>query len=214
MTSLKIAAAAAILALAAGSAQAQDASRWTIHVGAADVIPQTSATVQAGGAVVPGGNVSLEDRWTVEGEIQYAVTRNFSLALAGGYPPTFTVKGAGSLSSLGDAGKMTSGPSAVMAQWHFNRNGRIQPYVGAGAAFLIVFGTKDGALSHLKADNAVGEAIQAGVDVMVDKHWGLYADIKKAWIGTTATGDLGPYPTVSKVAIDPYVPSVGATYRF
>lgn len=214
MTSLKIAAAAAVLGLAATSAHAQDASRWTVHIGAADVAPQESAKVSAGGAVVPGGNVSMGDEWTAQVELGYALTRNLSIAVATGYPPTFTVKGAGSLASLGVAGKMTGGPSAVMAQWHFNRTGRIQPYVGAGAAFLIVFGTKDGALSHLKADNAVGTAVQAGVDAMIDKHWGVFLDVKKAFISTTATGSLGPAPVVAKVDLDPIVPSFGVTYRF
>lgn len=215
MTPFKTAALAALVLAATGAqAHADDASRWTVHVGAADVIPQESASVRAGGALVPGGGVSIADRWTIEGEAQYAVTRNFSIALAAGYPPTFTVKGAGTLAALGDAGKMTGGPAALLAQWHFNRNGRIQPYVGAGASFLIVFGTKDGNMSHLKADNAIGTAVQAGVDVLIDKHWGLYADVKKAWVGTTATGDVGPAPAVAKVAIDPLVPSFGAAYRF
>jgi outer membrane protein len=214
MTSFKIAAAAAVLALAATSAHADDASRWTVHIGAADVAPQESGKVSAAGATVPGGNVSMSNGWTAEVELGYALTRNFSLAFATGYPPTFTVKGAGSLSPLGTAGKITGGPSAVMAQWHFNRNGRIQPYVGAGASFLLVFGTKDGVLSHVKADNAVGTALQAGVDAMIDKHWGLFLDVKKAWISTTSTGALGPAPVEAKVNIDPVVPSFGATYRF
>jgi outer membrane protein len=215
MTSMKSAALAALIFTAAGAqAHAQDASRWTVHLGPAVVSPQESASVRAGGALVPGGDVSIAGRWTVEGELQYAVSRNFSLALAAGYPPTFTVMGAGNLAALGEAGKMTGGPAALLAQWHFNRNGRIQPYVGAGASFLIVFATRDGALSNLKARDAVGTALQAGVDVMVDKHWGLYADLKKAWVGTTATGNLGPIPAASKVAIDPLVPSFGATYRF
>jgi outer membrane protein len=214
MTSLKCAAAAAVLGLAATSAHAQDASRWTVHLGVADVIPQESAKVSAGGAVVPGGNVSLNDGWTVEGELGYALTRNLSVAVAGGYPPTFTVKGAGSLGGLGTAGKMTGGPAALLVQWHFNRSGRIQPYVGAGASFLIVFSTKDGALSHVKADNAVGTALQAGVDAMIDKHWGVFVDVKKAFVSTKATADLGGAPVVAKVNVDPLVPSVGAIYRF
>lgn len=214
MTSLKLAAAAAVLALAATSAHADDASRWTVHIGAADVAPQESAKVSAAGAVVPGGNVSMSDEWTVEAELGYALTRNFSIAVATGYPPTFTVKGAGSLAALGTAGKITGGPSAVLAQWHFNRNGRVQPYVGAGIGILAVFGTKDEGLSHLTADNAVGPTLQAGVDAMLNKHWGLFFDFKKAWISTTSTGSLGPVPVVAKVDIDPIVPSFGATYRF
>jgi outer membrane protein len=217
MTSLRIAAAAAVLALAASSAHADDtsdASRWTVHIGPAEVISQASGKVSAAGFPVPGANVSLGDEASLEAEVGYALTRNLSIAVATGFPPTFTVKGAGTIAPLGVVNRMTGGPSAVLMQWHFNRDGRIQPYVGAGAAFLTVFNTKDGALSNVKADNAVGAALQAGVDAMIDKHWGLYFDVKKGFISTTSTGSLGPAPVVAKVELDPVIPSFGAAYRF
>lgn len=215
MTSLKTAAFTALaLAVVAGQARADDLSRWTVHFGPAFVSPQDSATLNLAGAPVPGGNVSIQGRWTVEGEVGYYVTRNITVGFAAGYPPTFAVKGAGSMSALGKAGDMTGGPAGVAALYHFNRDGKIQPYIGAGASFLIVFGTKDGALSHLKADDAVGEVVQAGTDVMVNKHWGFYLDVKKAWIATTAKAQYAGLPVVAKVTIDPFVPSVGAVYRF
>ena len=215
MSSLKTAAFAALgLAVIACQARADDASRWTVHFGPAVVSPQESATLNLAGAPVPGGNVSIASRWTVEGEVGYYLTRHISVGFAAGYPPTFTVKGAGSMSALGTAGQMTGGPAGAGVLYHFNRDGRIQPYIGGGASFLIVFGTKDGALSHLKADDSVGGLVQAGADVFVNKHWGFYLDVKKAWIGTTATASYAGLPVVAKVAIDPLVPSAGAVYRF
>lgn len=214
----KIRAAVAALAMTCASvataAHAEDATRWFAHFGPAVVMPDESAEMSAGGQPVPGANVSIDSRWTVEGEVGRYVTKNVAVAIAGGYPPTFTVNAAGTIAALGAAGQMTGGPAALLVQYHFNREGRIQPYVGAGASFLIVFSTKDGAMNHLRADSAVGTAVQAGADIMLNDHWGMFVDVKKAWVGTVAHGELGPMPIVAKVKINPLVPNFGLSYHF
>lgn len=206
--------AALALASVAGAANAQEASRWFVHVGPAYVEPSESAKVTLAGNPVPGGDVSIDGRWTVAGEVGYFVRPHLAIALAAGAPPTFTVNAAGSIAALGKAGEMTGGPAGLMAQYHFNETGRVDPYVGAGAAFLIVFDTKDGSLNDLKAKSAVGPAIQAGANFMVNDKYGAFIDVKKAWVGTVATATLGPMPVVAKVKIDPVVLNAGLTYRF
>jgi outer membrane protein len=215
MQTLKLAAVAAIAAAAVSApAHAETASRWFVHAGPAFVKPEEKTSMSLAGAPVPGGDVKIDGRWTVEGELGYFVTPNIAIAVAGGFPPQFTVKAAGSVAALGTAGKMTGGPAGLLAQYHFNRDGRIQPYVGAGASFLIVFNTKDGAMSDLKAPSRIGTALQAGTDVMVNDRLGLYVDVKKAWVGTVATGFVGPMPVRAKVKIDPIVASAGVAYHF
>lgn len=211
----KIAAAAALaFASMAGAANAQEASRWFVHMGPAYVDPAESATLTAGGQPVPGGDVSIDGRWTLEGEVGYYLTKNVAIAVAAGLPPKFNVDAAGTLAPLGRAGTMTGGPAGLLVQYHFNPEGRFQPYVGAGASFLIVFDTKDGALNDLEADSAVGTALQAGADIMVNDRWGMFVDVKKAWVGTVAKANLGPTPVRAKVKVDPLVANVGLTYRF
>jgi len=195
-------------------AHAETADRWFVHVGPAYVKPQEKTTLQAGGANVPGADVKLDGRWTVAAEVGYYVTPHVAVALAAGLPPTFKVVGAGSLTGMGTAGSMTGGPAGLLVQYHFNREGMIQPYVGAGASFLVVFKTKDGVMSDVSAKSAVGTAIQAGTDVMFTDRVGGFIDIKKAWVGTVATGFLGPTPVRAKVKVDPVVGNVGLTYKF
>jgi outer membrane protein len=215
MSSMKRAALAALaLAAVATTARAEDASRWFAHLGPAQVAPHESAKMTAGGAAVPGGTVSIPSEWTVEGELGYFVTPNIAIAVAVGVPPTFTVNAAGSLAAVGKAGEMTGGPAGVLLQYHFNRQGRIQPYVGAGASFLVVFDTKDGAMTNLKAKSAIGTALQAGADLMINDRWGAFIDVKKAYVGTVATGAMFGAPVRAKVTVDPLVSSFGLTYRF
>ncbi|WP_374470625.1 OmpW family protein [Phenylobacterium sp.] len=215
MASMKIAAAAALAAASlAGAAHAQEASRWFVHAGPAFVEPDESADMTAGGQTVPGADVSIGGRWTAEVEVGYFVTPNVAIAVAGGFPPKFNVDASGTLASLGRAGTMTGGPAGIMAQYHFNPEGRFQPYVGGGASFLVVFDTEDGALNDLEADSAVGTVLQAGANLMVNDRWGGFVDVKKAWVGTVAKANLGPTPVRAKVKVDPLVFNAGLTYRF
>jgi outer membrane protein len=207
--------AALIGACAAGApANAQQGSRWFVHLGPAYVAPSESASLTAGGQPVPGGDVSIDGRWTAEAEVGYFLTPNIAIAAAAGLPPKFEVKGAGSLAGLGRAGEMIGGPAGLLLQYHWNPDGRIKPYVGAGASFLIVFDTKDAALTNLEARSSVGSALQAGVDVMFNERWGGFVDVKKAYVGTVAKGSLGGAPVRAEVKVDPIVANVGLTYRF
>jgi len=214
MASLKISILAAAAAAFATSAQSQQAGDWIVHAGPAVVTPDESASMTAGGSPVPGADVSIGSEWTVEAEASYFVTPNVAIAVAVGFPPEFEVEAAGSLAGAGTVGKMTGGPAGLLVQYHFNRGGKVSPYVGAGAAFLFVFGTEDGVLTSLDADSAVGTALQVGANLWLNERWGAFVDVKKAFVETTATGSLGGAPVRAEVTIDPLVTNFGVSYRF
>ena len=210
--------AAAALALTATAASAQVDPRWFVRVGPALVDLDEEATMTAGGAPVPGANISVESELTVAVEVGYFVTPNIAVSFTGGFPPTFEVEAAGSLQGLGRVGDIKGGPAAVTAHYHFNRAGRFQPYVGAGLAFLYVFETEDGALTNLEVENTAGPAIQIGANYMVGERWGVFGDFKKAWFSTETTGTLltpmGPAPVVADAQLDPAVLNAGVIWRF
>jgi outer membrane protein len=173
-----------------------------------------NATFTAAGQPVPGANVKINPQYTIEAELGYFVTPNVALAVAGGIPPMSRVHAAGSVEPLGVLGRALYGPSTATVQYHWNREGKFQPYVGAGAAFLIIFKTHDGAVTDLKAKNDVGEAVQVGFDYMVNDKWGGYFDAKQTWLKTTTTGFLGGAPVVGKVRLNPAAFTVGVVRRF
>jgi outer membrane protein len=118
------------------------------------------------------------------------------------------------VAALGTLGSALYGPMTLTAEYHFNREGKFQPYVGAGAAFLLIFKTKDGAVTDLKAKDDVGEAVSAGFDYMLTPKTGIYVDARNTWLKTTTTGFLGPAAVVGKVRLDPAAYSVGLVHRF
>jgi outer membrane protein len=102
----------------------------------------------------------------------------------------------------------------LTAHYHFMNLGRLQPYVGLGPAFMYVFDDKDGAMSRLHINNTVGVALQAGADLMITDRWGVFVDVKKAFLRTEATGYLGPAPVKAQVTLDPLVLHTGLNLRF
>lgn len=205
---------AASMVCGATAAHAETANRWFVKAGPAMIALDENASFTAGGAPVPGANVRINPQYTLEGQVGYFVTPNVAVTFTGGLPPTARVHADGSIAALGTLGSTLYGPMTLTAEYHFNRGGKFQPYIGAGAAFLVIFKAKDGAVTDLHAKNDIGEAAGVGADYMLNDHTGLYADFKQTWLKTTATGYLGPAPVVGKVRLNPAAYSVGVTYRF
>ncbi len=170
----------------------------------------------AGGAPVPGGDIAIRPKPhpTFAVEIGYFITPNIAVSFTGGLPPKVNIEAAGTLAGLGRLGSTTYGPMTLTVHYHFTGFGRFQPYVGFGPTFMYVFRASDGLLTDLKINHAVGFAVQAGVDVMITQNWGAFVDVKKAYLRTRATGDLGGAPIRAKVKLDPLVLHAGVTYRF
>lgn len=189
-------------------------SGWFVHAGPAGLVLNESAKISLGGARVPGASISIDPQLTAAVEFGYFFNPNFAVSFTGGFPPTVDVLGRGTVAGLGKLGTATYGPATLTAHYHFTGFGNIQPYIGAGPTFMYVFNTKDGALSDLKLANAVGFAVQAGVNVMIDRNWGVFFDVKKAYLRSTTTGTLGGIPAKGKVVLDPLVIHTGVTYKF
>jgi outer membrane protein len=132
----------------------------------------------------------------------------------GGLPPSVKVEAGGTMKGIGRLGETTYGPMALTAPYHFTGLGRLQPYVGVGAAFMYVFDEKDGLMGQLNLDHTMGIAFQVGADYMITDHWGVFVDVKKAILRTEATGTFGPAPVRADVKLDPLVLHTGVTFRF
>ena len=58
---------------------------------------------------------------------------------------------------------------------------------------------------------SIGPAVQAGLDIPIDKKWSLNVDVKKVWINS----DVYLAGTkISHVNLDPWAIGVGVGYRF
>jgi outer membrane protein len=185
-----------------------------VHAGVAGLDLDEGADIYAGGYRIPKGDISVKEHLTFAVEAGYMFTPNIGISFTGGFPPSVKIEAAGSMEGMGRVGATTYGPMTLTAHYHFTELGRLQPYVGIGAAFMHVFDETDGLMGSLSLDNAMGVAFQVGADYMITDHWGIFVDVKKAILRTQATGYLGPAPIRAEVKLDPLVLHTGVTLRF
>ena len=103
-------------------------------------------------------------------------------------------------------------PPVVSLQYHFNGQGTVSPFVGAGVNYTTFFSEKTGgalAGSTLRLKDSWGLAAHAGVDVRLSERGALRLDMR--WIDIDSTVKLDGQ-RLGSVRIDPLV--YGAAYVF
>lgn len=192
-------------------------SPWRLYAGPAHIGFSTSAQVQAGGQLVPGGNATADSNNSLGFGAIYDFHPGWSAEIALGLPPTTALKGTGTLAGAGTLGKVKYGPAVLSVRRQLWDEGPVRPYIGAGINYTLVLESRDGFVSNLDVKNGFGPVLQVGFEVPIDQRWSFFVDAKKIWLKTTATGTLpalGGAPAYAKVRLDPLVVTAGLSYRF
>lgn len=213
-----------------------------LHVGALGVFFDANYQSTGGGffnTVAPGGvplaeitNGVIRPSYTLGFDVGYYITPNISLELDAGVPPLAHLKvtgftGAGTLplgapptvAQVGSnlLGSVRYGPGALVLRYQFNQFGALQPYFGAGGVYLLNLGNiNDGILTNLSVNQEFGFIAEAGFDYMLTPNWGVFAEGKKVWISTDASGQLinTDIPIRTHVQLDPWVGIAGITFKY
>ena len=202
------------LTAAGGTAQAQTASEYKVKE-AGDFV------IRARGiALVPDESTSTDDIGTGHGELNnayvpevdfsYFITDNIAVELIAA-----TTKHDLDWNNPNvDLGSVWVLPPTVTVQYHFMPKERFSPYLGAGLNYTLFYNEKPGAAQSISYDNGFGYALQAGFDYAISGPWSLNVDVKKIFLDTKVTADLGAGPVKVDADLDPWVFGVGVGYRF
>lgn len=215
---LALCAGAALASSAAMAAQGDILARFRVinvnpDVKATDLLaPPTQRNV--------GLSAGVDDDTIPELDFTYMITNNIGAELIlGTSRHTVTANRAALGGGNGSIGKVSVLPPTLTLQYHFNPEGSVRPYVGAGLNYTRFYragglSTEVGSVSIKK--NSFGPALQVGVDIPVTKSVFLNVDLKKIWIDTKATGSSGAINGVSlgKLEINPLVFGVGVGMKF
>lgn len=207
----------------AGAAQAEEGD-WMVRGRVLGVLPDESGDLKVAGTSLPG-DVEIGDQYVPELDITYFFTENVAVELILAVTP-HDVKATGVTTgpltnATIDLGDVWLLPPTLTAQYHFNTDGQVKPYVGAGINATFFFDEDEGPVADgIDYDPSVGFALQAGVDIDLDGApggWAFNADVKKIWIKPDVTVDfttaLGA-KVDAEVDINPLVVGVGLGYRF
>jgi outer membrane protein len=152
--------------------------------------------------------------FTPTAQIGRFIGDHFAVALTIGLPPHIDIDGAGSIAALGKLAETTYGPMTLTGQYRPIAGGPVQPWIGAGAAYMIVFSTEDAAFADVEIDNDLAPVIEAGADIMVAPDWGFFVEAKRAWLKTESRGTFNGVPVTGEVGLGPWAVSAGVTLRF
>ena len=182
---------------------------WLVRFGVVNVSPNDSSTGLSG--VGPTATVGVDGNTQAFANVSYMIKENVALELLAATPFSHDIKGTGALAGLGKVGETQQLPPTFSLQYHFKPKASVRPYVGAGVNYTVFFSEKaTNTITSLKLDDSLGLAVQAGVDVDINKDWFFNADIRYINIESTATTDLG----TAEVKINPTVISLGVGTRF
>jgi outer membrane protein len=186
-----------------GAAMAQE-SPWLVRVRAVHIDPADKSDPVGG--VGASDRLHVSDKWIPEVDISYFLTPNWAAELILTYPQKHTVTLDGA--SIGTFKHL---PPTLTAQYHFLPGAMVNPYLGAGVNYTLISKVNllNGA-ARLEHDS-FGLALQAGVDVSIDKNWSFNVDVKKLQLRSDVM--IGG-ARASRVKVDPVLLGFGVGYHF
>jgi len=197
-------------------------------LGATTAANYNLATAQAlyGSSTATTAELRVDSNTIPEIDFSYYITKNIAaeLILAAGTRHDVKITGstANPTTNNPNLGSVNLLPPTLTAQWHFNPDQTIDPYVGAGLSYVRAMDNSlnysnnaTGSLPIRISRNSIGPAIQAGFDYNLENKWLLNFDVKKIWFDTKVEANTGTgWTKIDQLDVNPWVVSVGFGRKF
>jgi outer membrane protein len=209
-----------------------EAGDWVVRARVVNVSPNddsklgTTVNQNVANEMSPGAELNVSDKVIPELDISYYFTKNIAaeLILAVGTRHNVNIQG-DALATIGNQGlgSVNLLPPTLTAQWHFNPDQTIDPYIGAGinyTAFLdrnLIIKSNALAGTKIKVDSdSWGPALQAGFDINLKDGWLINADVKYVWLDTDVklNTPAGAWTKIDSLDINPWVVGIGIGKKF
>ena len=159
-----------------------------------------------------GDKLEVNSNTIPEIDFSYYFTKNIAAELILAVGSRHDVNIGGGFNAGAKLGSINLLPPTLTAQWHFNPDQTIDPYVGAGMSYIRAMDR------NLNLDtagitverNMFGPVLQAGADYNLPNKWLVNFDVKKIWFST----DVSTTTKIDNLDIDPWVVSFGVGKKF
>ena len=162
----------------------------------------------------PASQIYVRSKAKASIEAGFVLRGGFGVSVFATGPMTTPNIGTGVLAPYGDLGDETNAFFAVTAHYHVPVSSWLTPYFGLGLGYMQSLGTHDAVITNFRVKSAPGFVLQAGADMRLGDNVGVFADVKRYFLSTTATGNLGPDAAVAHARVDPWIVSTGLTFTY
>ena len=189
---------ALLAATGLGAVQAQE-SPWLVRLRATHL-----DMANRNGTTVPDLRVS--DKTIPEVDVSYFFDKNVAAELMLTVPQKQTV-----YSGSTALGTFKHLPPTLLLQYHFTDLDGYKPYLGAGINYTRISSVDIQNGGVTLDSHSWGGAVQAGVDIPLDRNWSLNFDVKKIYIRTDVYSGASNTGTLK---LNPLAASIGIGYRY
>lgn len=232
--------------LLSSSAMAQSAGDYVINAGWLHIAPQDSSTplsiTSPLSLTVPGSGASVDKADTLGLSITHFFTDHWAGSLDLGIPPTYKIRGTGSLSAVGQLGEAKQLAPTLLAKYFFNdANATWRPFVGLGYSHVSYTNVSltnnfQGAIAQTVRQVSRGQLTAGSTSPDLNSSWapvanvGLTYAITNQWSAslslsylkmkttadlTTSTNVPGtPVLSTTTIKINPIVSFLSVGYKF
>ena len=188
---------AALAALGMGVVQAQE-TPWLVRARAVNLDMANKDSTGLG--------LTVDNKTIPEVDVSYFFTPNIAAELILTVPQKQTVSSNGT--SIGTFKHL---PPTLLLQYHFTGLNGYKPYLGAGINYTDISKVDLLGGAATLDSHSWGGALQAGVDIPLDKNWSINFDVKKVYIKTNV---YAAGVNAGTLRLDPMLVGVGLGYRF
>lgn len=214
MTTKTLAIACGVLGAAiATPALAQDAGDGYVRASIARTKLVDKGEVRADGNLDPNAGYETRAAWHSVVTAGYFPIDHVAIEGSISTPATTNNIPAGSLKGLPNLGDDEFVLATIGASF-YPLKGQVRPYVGGGLQLQITTQERDGLGVNLNIPSTSGPYLNAGVAVDVTPRIEIFADVRKAWYRTNATGLLGGAQIDADARLDPLTLQLGMGFKF
>jgi hypothetical protein len=187
------------------AAQRNDVSVWLVRPfvhGSTAIEEDAVVRLRPVSSLGFGYRRAVDDRWSISADAMF-------------FGADATVEEGGE--RLADLDTLAVGPFAVSGQYHFCRTCRVSPWVGGGAAWVVIGDLKSddlraAGIDHIDFGTRFAPLVSAGADVPLSQRFSVAVDAR--YMPLKVSGRVAGDPEETKVTVNPLLVSAGLRFRF
>jgi len=117
-----------------------------------------------------------------------------------------------------DLGHARLYPIMGVLQWHPVENGTFRPYIGVGAAYIILENLNERigstSASGIEFNDPFGLLLDAGVRIQISDRWAAAGDVRYVPVETHGRTTFPGTPAAVRLGVKPLIAGFGVVYKF